>query len=100
MTLELRGLPHWPGCLSYKEAILYTRLSTSELRRGIRDGDLVFKPLGPNGRKIIPRDHLDGYIRKLFNDVRKPVPIEEDMDFGPDPTDEEIQSRRRRRRGR
>lgn len=81
MTIDLRDLPNWPAALSYKESLLYTRLSASQLRKAIRDGDITFKPLGKNGRMIALREHLDAYLRKLFEDAWVAVPISEDMRF-------------------
>ncbi len=80
-TRELSDLPDWPAALTYKEALLYTRLSASHLRKAIRDGDITFKPLGPNGSMIALRTHVDTYLRKLFEDAWIAMPISEDMRF-------------------
>lgn len=48
----------------------------------MRDGDLSFKPLGFNGRKIVLREQVDAYLRKLF---AGPLSNWEDLDFGDDP---------------
>jgi hypothetical protein len=82
MTIELRDMPDWPAALSFRETLLYSRLSVSQLRRAIRDGDLTFKPLGTNGRKIALRAHIDAYLHKLFVDSWVAVPMSEDMRFG------------------
>lgn len=77
----LRDLPDWPAALTYEEALQYTRLSASQLRKASRDGDITFKPLGANGRMIALRNHLDAYLRKLFDDAWIALPISEDMRF-------------------
>lgn len=79
MRVELRELPDWPAGPTYHEALPYTRLSASQVRKAIRDGDITFKPLGPNGRMIALRAHLDAYLRKLFEDAWVAVPLSEDL---------------------
>lgn len=96
MTIELSEMPTWPIALTFVEAVAYSGISASEIRRGIRCGQLVFKPLGPHGRKIVPKFQLDAFISALFADGRS-APLE-DMDFGPELSIDEMPRRRRRRR--
>ena len=96
MTIELSKMPRWPIAFTFVEAVAYSGISASEIRKGIRRGELVFKPLGPHGRKIVPKFQLDAFITALFADG-KSAPLE-DMDFGPELSIDELPRRSRRRR--
>ena len=81
--IPLRDLPEWPAALDAPEALAYSRLSESELRRRVRDGELVFKPVGPNGRKVCLREQLDEVLRRIWSEQSGSTPpTEEDLDFG------------------
>lgn len=96
MTIELSEMPTWPIAFTFVEAVAYSGISASEIRRGIRRGELVFKPLGKHGRKIVPKFQLDAFISKLFAGG-KSAPLK-DMDFGPELSIDELPRRSRRRR--
>jgi hypothetical protein len=108
MTIELRDMPGWPAALSLEEAVAYSGLSTSAIRRAVREGELVFKPLGFNGKKIVPRQQIDRYLQVLFAQARwpgepleypdfsKPYDVSEDLDFGDRPPIEKPRRRGKR----
>lgn len=96
MTIELSEMPTWPIAFTLVEAVAYSGIGASEIRRGIRRGELVFKPLGKHGRKIVPKFQLDAFITALFADRKSAPP--EDMDFGPELSIDELPRKSRRRR--
>lgn len=82
MGIHLRDLPDWPACLDADEAAAYTGVAASEIARASRRGQLTFKPVGPHGRKVVPRQQLDSFLAALFSGGG--MALLEDMDFGPD----------------
>ena len=70
----------WPAALNWSCALEYTSFSPRSLRRAESDGQLTFKRVGPNGRKVIDRRQLDELLLRTFDAHRRP--IEEDFDFG------------------
>ncbi len=57
----------------------------TEMRRRVATGELVFKPIGPIGKKVCLRDHLDALLKSICSDaVGIPPEPGEDMDFGED----------------
>lgn len=84
VTTDLSKMPRWPAALTFDEVLIYSRLSESEIRRASKRGELAFKPLGSNGRMIIPRSHVDDYLAKLFADPAIPSAPFDYSDFGDD----------------
>lgn len=85
MGLHLRDLPYWPAALDVIEAIAYSRLSETEIRRQINAGKLVFKARGHNGKKVCLRAQLDDVLQTIWSDgVGIPLDPSEDLDFGDD----------------
>ncbi len=78
--IALKDLPEWPAALGVSEALAYTGLSESELRRRTISGEITFKAIGPNGRKLCSREQLDLVIKPIWAGARS-APLE-DMDFG------------------
>lgn len=81
-ALALRDLPEWPATLDALGVVAYSGLSESEVLRHARTGSLVFKPIGPHGRKVCPREQVDALLKSLWSD-RAGSPLE-DLDFGDD----------------
>lgn len=83
--IHLPEMPEWPAVLTVKEALGYSGLSESELRRRVALGDIVFKAVGPNGCKVCPKSQLDEMIKKIWSEGNgiPPTPVE-DLDFGDD----------------
>ena len=69
-----------PATLDREGALMFTGLSEQELRRHEKDGHVVFKPLGPNGKKVCPVAQLENLVKLLW-DIEEGNPLE-DMDFG------------------
>ncbi|WP_417615390.1 hypothetical protein [Parasphingorhabdus sp.] len=69
-----------PATLDREGALMFTGLSEQELRRHEKDGYVVFKPLGPNGKKVCPVAQLENLVKMLW-DIKEGNPLE-DMDFG------------------
>jgi hypothetical protein len=83
--LSLSDLPEWPAALDVQEALAYTRLSESELRRRAMAGEINFKPVGPNGKKVCRRVELDELLQRIWTaHPSGPLDPLEDMDFGDD----------------
>lgn len=80
MAIELRDMATWPAGLYFDKAAAYSGLSASVILSSASDGDLVLKPIGPHGRKIVLREQLDAYIKKLFASIGSA--LLEDMDSG------------------
>jgi hypothetical protein len=71
-----------PATMDLVTAVAYSGLAAAELRRHAKEGRLVFKPLGRNGRIICPTAQIDALVAALWADGRgQPV---EDLDFGDD----------------
>jgi len=68
----------WPACLTWADALAYSSLSDSQLRRWKKEGALTVRRAGPHGANLILRSELDRLLESLF-DRRD---IEEDFDFG------------------
>lgn len=85
MASAFKVLRDWPAGLDAQEAVEYTGLASVEIQRAEREGHLVFKRLGPHGRKICPREQLDRLMTRLWADARGD-PLD-DMDFGEDGDD-------------
>lgn len=83
VEITLRDMPDWPAALSEAEALAYSRLSESELRRRVANGEIVFKRLGPNGRKVCRREQLDDVLKSIWSEKSGVPPVpSEDLDFG------------------
>ncbi|SKB32868.1 helix-turn-helix domain-containing protein [Sphingopyxis flava] len=82
MSLPLSDLPDWPAALDADEAVKYTRVAPAEIARAARDGRLTFRPIGPNGRKVVRREELDKFLAALF--AKGAPSLLGDMDFGRD----------------
>lgn len=82
-SISLRDLPDWPAALDTEEALAYSRLSESEMRRRVAAGEVVFKAIGPNGKKVCLRDQLDAVLKRIWSDASGiPPEPSEDLDFG------------------
>lgn len=82
-AISLKDLPDWPAALDEREALAYSRLSERELRRRAAAGEVVFKAIGPNGKKVCRRQQLDELLEKLWSDASGiPPEPSEDLDFG------------------
>jgi hypothetical protein len=83
VAITLKDLPDWPAALDVQEALAYSRLSESEMRRRVAKGEIVFKPVGPNGKKVCLREQLDVLLKSIWSDRTgaPPTPME-DLDFG------------------
>ena len=72
----------WPAALNWQQALEYSGLAVSFLRKLISEGRLVARPIGPNGRKVVLRAELDRILSENLRAEMKGTGIEEDFDFG------------------
>lgn len=80
MSIALADLPTWPAALMFDEAVAYTRIAETELRRHAREGRVRFLPRGPHGALIAQRSELDQLLESIWaSQSGQPL---EDMDFG------------------
>ena len=79
--IRLRDMPTWPAALTFDEAVAYTGLSASVISKSEMEGNIRFRAIGSNGRKIALRADLDALLTRLFAGHRG---ILDDMDFGRD----------------
>jgi len=70
----------WPAALNWSDALAYTSISPTQLRRSEQAGDIIFKRVGRYGSKVASRADLDKLLVKLFGAVA--LNIVEDFDFG------------------
>lgn len=85
VDISLKDMPDWPAALDEREALAYSRLSESEMRRRVASGEIVFKKVGPNGKKVCRREQLDDVLKSIWSDdTGIPPEPSEDMDFGDD----------------
>lgn len=70
----------WPAGLTWEDALSYSSLSASQLRRWERSGSLTFRRIGRNGAKVVLRAQLDRLLETTF--VPTDIDIAEDFDFG------------------
>ena len=83
VDISLRDMPDWPAALDLNEALAYSRLSESEMRRRVASGEIVFKCVGPNGKKVCRREQLDDVLKSIWSDQTGTPPVpSEDLDFG------------------
>lgn len=82
-VIPLQLMPTWPAVLDMTEALAYSGMSERELRRRIERGEVVFKPLGPNGRNVCLKEQLDEMLKTIwFKPSRSMVGALEYPDFG------------------
>lgn len=72
----------WPAALNRQQASAYSGLAPAFLRRLAKEGRLVFRPIGPNGSKVVLRAELDRILSENLGAEMKGTGIEEDFDFG------------------
>lgn len=71
-----------PATLCRQDALTYTGLSDAQLCRYEQEGILVFKPVGPNGKRVVPVKQLDALITSIW--ASDNGQLDEDMDCGDD----------------
>lgn len=71
-----------PVALTLRQALTYTGLAPAFLRRLVKEGRLVARPIGPHGSNIVLRAELDRILSEILGAEMKSTGIEEDFDFG------------------
>jgi len=77
---EISPVAAWPAALTWPDALNYTSLSTTELRRWEKAGALRFRRIGRHGARVVMRTELDNLLERIFGATV--ADIAEDFDFG------------------
>ncbi len=72
----------WPAALNWRQSLAYSGLAPAYLRRLVKEGKLVSRPIGPRGSNIVLRAELDRILKEILSAEMKSTGIEEDFDFG------------------
>jgi len=67
--------------LTWPQALTYSGFAPSYLRRLVREGRLITRPIGPHGSNIVLRAELDRILSEILGAEMKGTEIEEDFDF-------------------
>lgn len=70
----------WPAGLTWDDALRYSSLSASQLRRWQKAGVLKVRRVGRHGAKVVMRSELDRLLERVF--AAPAGNLAEDFDFG------------------